>query len=726
MTTTVPVCCLQDADVCQQEWFSSEDDDDEDVVGIEQVESVPFSSEAGQATHAASFMSLNDTKAGMEGLDTDKINAIILQNSRGSAFHSHEERRQVQRERRVAAQVRRAQSFTAEQLARGLKAADRVLAQLRREYQQPTSDEQRRTLVHLDMDAFFAAVEMRDQPALRRVPMAVGSDSMLSTSNYLARRFGVRAAMPGFIARKLCPQLQIVPLDYAKYKLVSRQIRAVLALYDADMLPMGLDEAYLDITEHLRWRATSSTEQRTFSCEQACCCCDGVAAENAVADNPEAVCCDCGGLLDAAPRLFGVSLDEAVRELRFRVHAATRLTASAGLADNTMLAKLCSERRKPNGQFSLAGAPPDQVLAEVRALHVRRVPGIGRVQEHFLRALQIERCADLYEQRAVLQLLCGAAQMRHLMRAALGLGEMRLPRADELEPRKSVSVERTFAPQSNLDVLLDLVAELADALSGALRKRRVAARTVTLKLKLASFEVRTREGRLAGDGAAQLSNVAAHLLRREVTAAGGQLTLRLLGLRAGQLLFEDGAGGHLEKRRQLSIVGMMQPLAADQKTSVDKEIADCADDVVEQNHTESRVQSAQSSHSDVSHQSVDEVGATSTQSKEEEKKLVCPVCDTVQLTRSMDDFNRHLDTCLSRQSIQEAVRQVNISLTAESSLFVHQKVNSDAVEVAGVEARKSLKRCTKSGDRYQKASTQKKSKVTSSYTLDRYFSVSNQ
>ena len=105
-----------------------------------------------------------------------------------------------------------------------------------------------RTIVHVDMDMFYAAVEMRDNPALAGVPMAVGGMGMLSTSNYAARKFGVRAAMPGFIAKKLCPELVIVPGNMEKYAGVSEVVRGVFREYDPNFAPMSLDEAYLDIT----------------------------------------------------------------------------------------------------------------------------------------------------------------------------------------------------------------------------------------------------------------------------------------------------------------------------------------------------------------------------------------------------------------------------------------------------------------------------------------------
>lgn len=175
-----------------------------------------------------------------------------------------------------------------------------------------------RTIVHIDMDAFYAAVEMRDNPSLKNTPMAVGGSAMLvdaqpeipnhlfmssfpqSTSNYEARRFGVRAAMPGFIAKKLCPDLVIVPTNFDKYRQVSKDVKEILLQYDPNMCPMSLDEAYLDITQHLAERKNFDAEQKTFR------------------------------TADGEQRMFGVDAEDVVQEIRFRIEVKTQLTASAG------------------------------------------------------------------------------------------------------------------------------------------------------------------------------------------------------------------------------------------------------------------------------------------------------------------------------------------------------------------------------------------------------------
>ncbi|KAJ3603842.1 hypothetical protein NHX12_028583 [Muraenolepis orangiensis] len=219
---------------------------------------------------ASSRMALNDNKAGMEGLDRDRINKIIMETSKVERMmHELDMRRDL-----------------------------------------------RRVIVHVDMDAFYAAVEMRDCPELKDKPMAVGSMSMLSTSNYHARKFGVRAGMPGFIAKKLCPNLVIVPTNFDKYRAVSTEIREIFAEYDPHVQPMSLDEAYLDFTDHL--------EQR-------------------------------------------ISWPESLR-----THCLRTDTSGTGIAPNTMLAKVCSDKNKPNGQYRLP-SNREAVMDFIQNLPVHKV-----------------------------------------------------------------------------------------------------------------------------------------------------------------------------------------------------------------------------------------------------------------------------------------------------------------------------------------------------------------
>jgi hypothetical protein len=198
------------------------------------------------------LMSLNATKAGMQGLDTERINAIIDQASKGSKFYEAKAKNQ----KRIDSQVENMSLEVKKLFPANIRLAEREADGILNVEQ--INVEQGRTIVHVDMDAFYAAVHERDDPSLKTKPMAVGSMGMLSTSNYLARRFGVRAGMPGFIGKKLCPGLIIIPTDFEKYTKIAAVTRKIFAEYDPNFVAMSLDEAYLDITEYLKGRKNKS------------------------------------------------------------------------------------------------------------------------------------------------------------------------------------------------------------------------------------------------------------------------------------------------------------------------------------------------------------------------------------------------------------------------------------------------------------------------------------
>jgi DNA polymerase IV len=202
-----------------------------------------------------------------------------------------------------------------------------------------------RKIIHVDMDAFFAAVEMRDNPQLRQVPMAVGGSSdrrgVLCTSNYEARKYGVRSAMPTSHALRLCPQLVLVKPNFRKYAEASEKVFEIFREYSDLVEPMSLDEAYIDVS-------TSDL-------------CQGSATYIA-------------------------------QEIRTRIFEQTKLTASAGIAPNKLLAKLASDFNKPNGQFTVA---PSQVKAFIQKMPVERLYGIGKVTAKKLHDMGIKTCLDL-------------------------------------------------------------------------------------------------------------------------------------------------------------------------------------------------------------------------------------------------------------------------------------------------------------------------------------------
>lgn len=299
-----------------------------------------------------------------------------------------------------------------------------------------------RKIIHVDCDCFYAAVEMRDDPALRSLPLAVGGPGprgVVSTCNYQARAFGVRSAMPVGEARRLCPELVVIPPDMAKYRAVSRQVMEILGQLTDLVEPLSLDEAYLDVT--------------------------GVTAHQG-------------------------SATLMARYLRERIRRDLGITVSAGVAPNKFLAKVASDWRKPDGLFVIA---PGDVAEFVQQLPVNRLHGVGRVTAARLLELGVKTCGDL-------QALGPEVLIGHFGKQGYRLYEMAHGRDDRpvvvARPPKSVSVERTFSRDlpgrsACVSVLPSLVADLRVRLS-----RRGAGRVVRklfIKVRYSDFSTHTLE-----------------------------------------------------------------------------------------------------------------------------------------------------------------------------------------------------------------------------------------
>ncbi|MBJ6110888.1 DNA polymerase IV [Hymenobacter sp. BT523] len=302
-----------------------------------------------------------------------------------------------------------------------------------------------RKIIHLDMDAFYASVEQRDNPELRGRPVAVGGArerGVVAAASYEARAFGVRSAMPSVTALRKCPELLFVPPRFAVYKEVSRQIRAIFAEYTPLIEPVSLDEAYLDVTHNLKQ-------------------------------------------LDSATQI--------AREIRTKILAETQLTASAGISYNKFLAKLASDYRKPNGQFVVR---PEQGLAFVEGLAVGQFHGVGPVTAAKMNQLGIFTGADLRAQSVeFLQQHFGKAGRYY---HAIARAEDHRPvEADRL--RKSVGSETTFA--TDLTAFADLLDGLRPSIEEVweyCQRSGILGRTVTVKVKFADFQQITRSRSAVG------------------------------------------------------------------------------------------------------------------------------------------------------------------------------------------------------------------------------------
>jgi DNA polymerase IV len=342
-----------------------------------------------------------------------------------------------------------------------------------------------RKIIHIDMDAFFASVEQRDDPGLRGKPVAVGGASargVVAAASYEARKFGVRSAMPSVTAKRKCPELIFVKHRFDVYKQVSQQIRAIFAQYTPIIEPLSLDEAYLDVTENLKGM-TSATD--------------------------------------------------IAKEIRAAIRAETSLTASAGVSYNKFLAKLASDHRKPDGLFVIT---PRMGPAFIETLPVSRFHGVGPATTAKMNRLGIHTGLDLRAQSLPFLMEKFGKAGRFYYWIARGVDE-RPVHANAI--RKSVGAENTFfedltafaAMREELLPLIDKVWRYCE--TGSIRGR-----TVTLKVKYADFQIITRSRTLPAFVASQteLSDVSLDLLAQLMPPAKG---IRLLGVTLAGLNTED-------------------------------------------------------------------------------------------------------------------------------------------------------------------------------------------
>ncbi|NWS62607.1 POLK polymerase, partial [Chunga burmeisteri] len=654
-------------------------------------------------------MGLNDNKAGMQGLDKEKINKIIMEATKGSRFYENELKKDQQVNRRIEKMMQLKEKITTQQLLKAQLQVDKLVIEL--EQNRNLSS----TIVHIDMDAFYAAVEMRDNPELKEKPIAVGSMSMLSTSNYHARRFGVRAAMPGFIAKKLCPHLTIVPLNFEKYGKVSKEVREILTEYDPNFMPMGLDEAYLNITEHLEERLNWPEDKRRFFFNTESTAEkdkddinmsskfneDGYSSSPVLFEDKTLLMDDHPEQRDQSVEnsvVFGTSAEEVVREIRFRIEQKTQLTASAGIAPNTMLAKMCSDRNKPNGQCRIT--PEKQaVLDFLKDLPIRKVPGIGKVTEKMLKALGIVTCSELYQQRALLSLLFSEASWRNFLDISLGLGSTHLEKI--LTEKNPYLYLRTFSEINTAEDQYSLCRELCRDLAQELQKEGLKGKTVTLKLKNVNFEVKTRASTVLSSVSAEeeIFAVAKDLLGTEIdSVAPHPLRIRLMGVRVSGFLSEEE-----KKYQQKSITSFLKsgkeigflrlhPGKSNQEyftknseashrgSFFDKKRA--ARELNSENLSPNETVGKQLFHDRKSSANfVEETEkVTDLQNSNVCKVFTCPVCFEEQSSNSLEELNRHIDECLNGPLVKDTMEMSKNDNSRENTLnflpqFKHENVD---------------------------------------------------
>ncbi|KAF5380614.1 hypothetical protein D9615_004634 [Tricholomella constricta] len=412
-------------------------------------------------------------KAGL-AKDQTETNRIIAEASKGSKFYENEKKKDKDLTGRIEKILKQR-----DDVLRGVdiktveQSADRLIAELE------SYRDLSQIIVHVDMDAFYANVELLDNSDLEGKPFGVGH-GVLTTASYEARKYGVRSGMPGFIAKKLCADLVFVKNHFSRYMEMSKVVMSVFKRYDPNLLAAGCDEAYLNITTY---------------CES-----------------------------------HGLTAAECVQEMRRIAFQETKLSASAGIAPTKMLAKICSDKNKPNGQFELP-SNKESILSFLHDLSIRKIPGIGRVNERLLESIGIQTCGDIFIHRATIFLMEKQFGRQYLFRTYLGIT------SNVVEPmarggRKSIGAERTFSSLSDKGKIFNKLDEIAVELEKDMEENGWAGRTVTLKFKLDTYQVFTR-AKSFDRWISRKEDL--YTTGKELILPEFPLTIRLIGLRVTKL-----------------------------------------------------------------------------------------------------------------------------------------------------------------------------------------------
>ncbi|KAL4993910.1 hypothetical protein BDV10DRAFT_177890 [Aspergillus recurvatus] len=554
------------------------------------------------------------TKAGQDLVDQRKVSEIIYNASKGSKFFNHEQARDsvlTEKIQRILKEKTRLESLN---LSIDLRLADQLFAELE------STRDLSQYVVHVDCDAFFAAVEELDRPELKTVPMAVGK-GVLTTCNYEARKFGCRSGMASFVAKKLCPQLICLPQNYEKYTAKAREVRAILAHYDPQFESASIDEAYLNITAYC--------------------------SENQL--EPE----------------------EAVNRMRAEILEKTKISVSAGIAANAKIAKICSNRKKPNGQFRVPN-DKDAILEFMRELPMRKVNGVGRVFERELDSIGIRTCGDIFPQRAYLAKLFGEKALHFLAQCYLGLGRTKIQPAESYE-RKSVGTERTFHEIGKREEFREKLWSCAQELEKDLSRTQFMGRTLVLKVKLATFEVLTRQYQPARavSTAKDLFTSALPMLEK-LEKEIPNMKLRLLGIRCTNLVsikkFDMSFFGAAARRKSALDTATESPV--EQEINAEEAFEKAAREELQSEMQALEKLSQETPEAGSEHIERSPTPTTAGKLLDQPEYWDCPICSMPQIA---DDrkFNDHVDYCLSKQTIKEAIQDDSPQLQPQAQPASH-------------------------------------------------------
>ena len=615
-------------------------------------------------------------KAGMEGIPRAKINEIIARESGDSLFMQHAEHLDERHERKIQSLIQRLKDTDDRSDNWRVSMCEDIIDPQLERYRSQRHNVSTRVVV--DLDSFFISCHILNRPELDESPCCVGGAKMISTSNYKARRYGVRAAMPGYIGQVLVKELSggnecltFVKSDFKLYQSKSTEVKAILQEYDRNLTMRSLDEAYMDIESYLVAYFSITDGNR-----------DHVTIAKRIPN-----------IEDDRPPLRELAsiweINEATKNIlhsiRKRVHKETGLTCSAGMASNFMIAKIASDMNKPNGQV-FVGPSEDEIKTFVSPLSVRKVCGIGRVLEKCLRAtLSIVTVADLYTKRAEINLLFKPVTAQFLLRVSIGYsdGSRRDSEGgeegdDEASQRQGISVERTFQPTATWSDLCIRLESIATRLAKDVQSKGLKPRTIGLKVKLASFNILTRSAsrqvalfQQADDGSTQaLVDIAVKLLRdvkrtfaEEQKKGNAGFMVRLLGVRCSNF--------QLERDTQSSIL-QYQKNACDVQSEPSVELSSThkTSPTLLNPYRKSPKRPRQTSHQEsscgVSESMVPRMARRDQHAFLEEIASLqrpvwaCPICQKKLPLYQNDQINSHVDACLSTGKVKAVAREETV------------------------------------------------------------------
>lgn len=605
-------------------------------------------------------------KAGMEGIDRTQIDAIILRESGDSSFMKQQRKRDAVVNDRIAGMKRKLSERNDAMLDHG-GGSWKIGIERELEPEVERLLRSRRSMstnVVVDMDAFYMNCELLTRPDLADVPACVGR-GMILTSNYCARRYGVRSAMAGWIGDRLVEELSggkrrlvHLPSNFDLYTQKSHEVRNVLAEYDPKMRFHSLDECYMDIAPYLSLRVGKGLKHehvREALRKEA----DG-GIQRGRGDSKAAYidllkCIPPDTLLDASAAV--------VEEMRKEVEKVTGgLTCSAGLASNFMLAKIASDKNKPDGQCVI-GPENENILSFIRDLPVRKIPGIGRVTEKILNSFQIMTVNDLFQQRSLIKYLFKPATATFLLQRSLGWSDS-LPKLDDgasieesLTGQKGISKERTFRPGRSWSEIHLMIEDISQELSEAMKRKDLLAHTITLKVKLASFDVLSRSKSMAKgiylQSAKDMLPIVAAMLSDLRKDHKGTFSVRLLGIRCSNLSHQNQLACRqpqidtfLKSKEETTLSGTSNISikgTGGAPGSVSKPIGEDKGGRVDGASSPRR--KTCSNRSQNRHMSL-------TNGAENNMRIACPIC-SIPISGDNEELNQHVDACLKASSVQE-------------------------------------------------------------------------